>query len=471
MAANRGCGHCLTLGEFVLDDISTPAVSPGAARTLRPIPVDQNSSLLKQALIMRRDLLGHLFRHEEQFGLVWHTPIGKTGIISLLGPDAFEFVVKNRDNVFSSAQGWHFYIDRVFPGAIMAMDGDQHRYQRRIMQVAFRKSALRSYLEQMAPAIDAGISAWLPPGAASGQRRMFPLIKQLTLDLAASVFMGVNLGHSANQLNRAFVHTVAASLALIRTPIPGLAMWRGIRGRKLLVERFGALIPQKRAQRGSDFFSEFCHVESEQGEKFNDQEIIDHMIFLMMAAHDTTTSTLTTMMYLLARHPQWQERLRSEAQSLGKLHLEHDDLEKLTLLGCAMREALRMYPPLTSMPRMCTRATEFQGYMLPAGTLVGVYPIHVHYMPTLWTDPHRFDPERFLPPRQEDKRHTCAWVPFGGGAHMCIGQHFATLQVKSIMHQLLLRYRWSVPDGYQMPYQMVPIAKPRDGLPVTLQRQ
>jgi len=451
----------------VLDDIAAPVTQ---RREAKPIPVDHNTSMLKQFLAMRRDLLGHLQRHEAQFGQTWITPMGKSGIISLLGPDAFEFVVKNRDGVFSSARGWEFYIGRVFPGAIMAMDGDQHRYQRRIMQVAFRKSALRSYMEQMAPAIDAGLGAWLPQNQASGERRMFGLLKQLTLDLAAAVFMGVNLGSDATRLNRAFVDTVAASLALIRTAVPGLAMWRGVRGRKLLVERFRALIPEKRRTHSSDFFSEFCHVESEQGEKFTDQEIIDHMIFLMMAAHDTTTSTLTTMIYLLARHPQWQERLRAEAQSLGKLLLDYDDLEKLPLLTCVMREALRMYPPLSSMPRMCTRDTEFQGHVLPAGTLVGVFPIHVHYMPSLWTDPQRFDPERFLPDRQEDKRHPFAWIPFGGGAHLCIGQHFATLQVKAIMHRLLLRYRWSVPAGYTMPYQMVPIAKPRDGLPVTLRR-
>jgi cytochrome P450 len=455
----------------VLDDVSTSgSVRRDAPASVKAIPTVQNTSMIKQLLIMRRDLLGHLQRHEAQFGPVWRTRFGKSSIVSLLGPDAFEFVVKNRDNAFSSALGWEFYIGRVFPGAIMAMDGDQHRYQRRIMQVAFRKSALRSYIEQMAPAIDAGVGAWLPDKQPSGERRMFGLLKQLTLDLAAAVFMGVSLGSRATQLNRAFIDTVEASLALIRTPIPGLAMWRGLRGRKLLVERFRALIPQKRQHHTSDFFSEFCHVESEQGEKFTDQEIIDHMIFLMMAAHDTTTSTLTTMMYLLARHPHWQERLRSEAQALGKLQLEYDDLEKLPLLTCAMREALRLYPPLTSMPRMCTRDTEFQGYLIPGGTLVGVYPLHVHYMPTLWTDPQRFDPERFLPSRQEDKRHACAWIPFGGGAHLCIGQHFATLQVKAIMHRLLLRYRWTVPAGYEMPYQMVPIAKPRDGLPVSLQR-
>jgi cytochrome P450 len=435
----------------------------------KTIPTQQ-SSVLGQILAMRKDLVGHLKALEKVHGPVWKIAIGRGGMISLLGPDALEFVWKNREGAFSSARGWQPYIGKVFPGAIMAMDGDEHRYQRRIMQVAFRKPALRTYLDQMSPAIDTGVEAWMPPGELTAGRQVFPLLKQLTLDLAASVFMGVELGRSAKDLNRAFVATVAASMAIIRAPVPGFAMWRGIRGRELLVRRFRALLPEKRATHTSDFFSEFCHAQSEQGERFTDQEIIDHMIFLMMAAHDTTTSTLTTMLYLLARHPEWQERLRAEALSLGKPHLEYDDLDQLEQLSWSMREALRLTPPLTSMPRMCTKNTVFQGYEIPAGTMVGVYPIHVHYMTSLWTDPYRFDPERFSDARQEDKRHAFAWVPFGGGAHMCIGQHFATLQVKAIMHQLLLKYRWSVAPGYVMPYQLVPIAKPKDGLHVTLQR-
>src|ERR1700674_331606 len=448
-------------------ELSTPMGSGTAPH--KTIPT-QRSSVLGQIMSMRKDLVGHLMALEKTHGPIWRIAIGRGGMISLLGPDALEFVWKNRDGAFSSARGWAPYIGKVFPGAIMAMDGDEHRYQRRIMQVAFRKSALRTYLEQMSPAIDLGLTAWLPANEPQAQRQMFPLLKQLTLDLAASVFMGVKLGQSAKALNRAFVATVAASLAIVRVPIPGLSMWRGIRGRELLVRRFRALLPEKRTTHTSDFFSEFCHAQSEQGEQFTDEEIIDHMIFLMMAAHDTTTSTLTTMMCLLARHPEWQQRLRAQSAALGKAHLEYEDLDRLDELSWAMREALRLTPPLTSMPRMCTKETVFQGYTIPAGTLVGVYPIHVHYMPSLWTDPYRFDPERFSPARQEDKRHAFAWVPFGGGAHLCIGQHFAALQVKAIMHQLLLRYRWSIAPGYVMPYRLVPIAKPKAGLQVTLER-
>jgi cytochrome P450 len=135
-----------------------------------------------------------------------------------------------------------------------------------------------------------------------------------------------------------------------------------------------------------------------------------------------------------------------------------------------MKESLRLYPPLTSIPRKTARDCSFGGYQLPRGTPVGVSPIHTHHMPSIWTDPHALRPRALQhPARAEHKRHPYAFVPFGGGAHLCIGQHFADMEVKAVMHQVLRRWRWSVPAGYRMPYQLVPIAKPRDGLPITLQ--
>src|SRR6201986_1683308 len=148
-----------------------PAVEPGAIFR-KPLPI-QKSSVLGQIMAMRKDLVGHLRALEKVHGSAWKIAIGRGGMISLLGPDALEFVWKNKDGTFSSARGWEPYIGKVFPGAIMAMDGDEHRYQRRIMQVAFRKSALRTYLEQMSPAIDLGLQSWLPGNEIAAQRTMF----------------------------------------------------------------------------------------------------------------------------------------------------------------------------------------------------------------------------------------------------------------------------------------------------------
>ncbi|MES2716521.1 MAG: cytochrome P450 [Pseudomonadota bacterium] len=385
--------------------------------------------------------------------------------VTLLGPEANQFVLHDREGNFSSRGGWYYWIDAVFPGAIMAMDDPAHKHHRRIMQAAFQRRAMERYVADMGPVIAAVLDTW-----PDGGMRVFPQIKALTLNIAARVFMGMALGPEADRMNRAFIDTVEASLALIRKPVPPFGMWRGVRARNFLVGLMRSKLAAKRASEGPDLFSQLCHARGEDGERFSDDEVVNHMVFLMMAAHDTTTSTLTTLFYCLARHPERQDRLRADAQALPGAQLQHVDLAACQRSEWAMKEALRLYPPLTSIPRKAARDCSFGGFQIPRSTPVGISPIHTHHMPAIWTDPHRFDPERFAPERAEHKRHAYAYLPFGGGAHLCIGQHFADMEVKSVLHQVLRRFRFSVPEGYRMPYQLVPIAKPRDGLPITLQR-
>jgi cytochrome P450 len=276
-------------------------------------------------------------------------------------------------------------------------------------------------------------------GASEGTRRL-PFHKTLTLDIAASIFVGVDLGPGTQRMNQAFEDMVAASMSRIRLRLPGLEFYRGLVGREGLVRTFRELLPKKRSGDGADMFSRLCRAEAEDGTRLADQEIVDHMIFLMMAAHDTTTSALTSMTYELARHPEWQERVREEAFAFGKPHLGFDDLDSASQLGLVMKETLRRYPPLPVIPRVAEAEFSFEGYRIPAGAMVVVSPIHTHHMPEWFPAPHLFDPERFAEGRAEDQRHTHAWIPFGGGPHHCIGLRFAETQVKAIMHQLLRRF-------------------------------
>jgi cytochrome P450 len=237
-----------------------------------------------------------------------------------------------------------------------------------------------------------------------------------------------------------------------------------------MVKYFRGMIEAKRAGDAPDIFARLTRTVTDEGERFEDQQVVDHMSFLMMAAHDTTTSALSSMIYELARHPDWQEQIREECFAYGKDALDFDDLDRFELTGRAMKETLRLYPPLPAIPRIAERDTEFEGYRIPKGTMCVVAPIHTHYMPEWWTDPERFDPDRFSPERAEDERHSHSWIPFGGGPHMCIGLRFAETQIKLVMHHLVRRYRWSVADHYRMPVQQAPISKPMDGLPITLTR-
>ena len=201
-----------------------------------------------------------------------------------------------------------------------------------------------------------------------------------------------------------------------------------------------------------------------------DEDVVNHMIFLLMAAHDTSTSTLTTMAYYLARYPEWQERCRAESRALGTAQVSYGDLDRLTSLDLVLKEAMRLVTPVPGVTRRTSRETELLGYRIPAGAYVAVHLWGVHHMADVWPDPERFDPERFAEHRREDRVHRFAYLPFGNGVHKCIGMYFGGMEIKAAMHQLLLRYRLTVPPGYRMPVDWVSLPRPKDGLPVVLHR-
>jgi cytochrome P450 len=333
------------------------------------------------------------------------------------------------------------------------------------MHGAFSRPVLKEYAQHMNPMIEGGIAGW----GRDGQLLAFPAFKALTLDIAASIFVGAELGSGNRPMNEAFERMVVASMSRIRLPLPWLEFQRGRQGRAFMMQFLGERMAERRRNPGGDIFSRLCQAETEEGDRFSDQEIIDHMIFLMMAAHDTTTSTLTSLTYELAKNPDWQERIREESRALDTPQPGSEDLERLPSLTLAMRETLRLYPALPVIPRIAVRDFEFGGYQIPGGSMVIVSPIVTHRLKEWWSNPDRFDPERFSNARREHERHTHSWVPFGGGPHMCLGLRFAEAQVRLIMHQMVLRYRWTVPEGYSMPVQQAPISKPRDGLPISIE--
>jgi len=216
-------------------------------------------------------------------------------------------------------------------------------------------------------------------------------------------------------------------------------------------------------------FSVLCHSQDEEGGSFTDQDVVSHMIFLMMAAHDTSTSTLTTMAYHLAANPEWQDRCREESERIGSGPLDIQALEKLETYDLVINEALRMVTPLPFNFRQTVRDTELMGFHIPADTAVMTWPALNHRLPELWTDPETFDPARFAEPRNEHKRHRYAFAPFGGGAHKCIGMVFGQLEIKTVMHRLLRKYRLElVHRGYRPHYDHGGMSVPIDGMPIVL---
>ncbi len=413
-------------------------------------------------------------RKQTQYGNIFWTEFMGMKQVALVGPEANQVMLLDRDKVFSSTWGWDWFIGKLFPRGLMLRDFDDHKIHRRVMQTAFRKEAMQRYVEILKPEIARGIEKW-GTGTFGLKRQksavaFYPTIKSMTLDLATVTFMGEKVGKKADELNAAFVACVEAGGAWIKYPIPGLKYRKGLEGRKLLEDFFYSNIPAKRASEGEDIFSQLCHAVDEEGNRYTDQDVVDHMIFLMMAAHDTTTITLTTMMYELGKHPEWQERLRQESLDIGKPSLDYEDMSTMTGIELVMKESMRLIAPVPLIPRSTTREIELSGYRIPPQTLITASIDYTHRMPEYWPDPEKFDPERFAEDRREDLVHKYAFSPFGGGAHKCIGMHFADQEVKAVMHQILLKYRWNVSKNYKMELDFSSLPKPKDRLPIVLER-
>ncbi len=434
------------------------------ASDLSHIPGENGLPLIGTTLRVLRDPVGYGNHLVQTYGKVFRANAFGSPTVSMVGAEANELMLFDRDKLFSSEQGWGPLLNLLFPRGLMLMDFDHHRMDRRALGVAFKPEPMRGYVADMNRIFADQLPKW------RGDLLFYPAIKQLTLDVAASSFLGVPLGPEADKVNKAFVDMVQASVAPIRLPIPFTSMGRGAAGRKYLIGYFGPQIEERRRNPNrQDMFSQFCRATRDDGSHMSDGEIVDHMIFLMMAAHDTITSSVTSMIWLLAKHPEWQEKVRAECFSIAPAGsaIAPDQLDAFELTEMAFKEALRMIPPVPSLPRRALRDFEFGGYRIPAGASVGISPATVHKMADYWDEPEKFDPLRFTPENSKG-RHKYAWVPFGGGAHMCLGLHFAYMQMKLFTHHLLTQVRVEVAEGYAPEWQAWPIPKPRDGLRVRM---
>ena len=456
----------MTLAARVDLSPSRPLADP-SRRDLAHIPGDDGWPLIGNTLQVLADPKGFIERMAKAHGPVLRNQILGHQRVTLLGPEANEFVLFDRARLFSSELGWTPMLGRLFPRGLMLMDFDEHRLHRKALSAAFKAEPLKAYLAGLNTGIARRVAGWT---AKPGEMRFYPEAKELTLDLAATCFFGRDLGSDAEPMKRAFVDMVAAIVGVVRAPLPGTQMARGVRGRAFMVDFLRREIGKRRGGAGEDLFSELCRTTMEDGRPLSDQEIVDHMRFLMMAAHDTLTSSLTSLVWFLATNPKWQARLREEVAGLGLAPgepLPYERLDDLPLTEMAFKEALRLMPPVPSLARRLLRETEFGGFKLPEGTWIGVNLLYTHRMPDIWPEPDVFDPLRFTDAAVRE-RHKFAWAPYGGGAHMCLGLNFAYMQAKTFAYHFLSNAEVTAAKGYQPKWTLWPIPKPNDGLVVSL---
>jgi cytochrome P450 len=442
------------------------------ARELPPPP--KGLPLIGRSLEYARDPIALFHKQWDDYGPV--SPMSMVGgdtWVMLLGPEACEVALRNADKAFANGPAWTFLVGPFFGRGLMFLDFEEHHLHRRIMQQAFTRDRLEAYVPAMHTAVARGLTGWEPRDGFQA----YWALKELTLGIATETFMG-GAEHTTPEemarVNKAFIACVQAAAAIVRHDVPFTRWHRGMKGRRVLEEFVRGYLPSRRATASDDLLSVLCHIESEDGERFTDEDVVNHMIFLMMAAHDTSTYTLSVMLEKLGQHPEWQERCRAEAEELAARVGDTPslvDLEGLEAVDLVMKECLRLRSPVPVVLRKTVKDTVVLDTRIPKGTYATVGLQFSHLMPEYWTDAESFDPERFNAERREDHSHRYAWAPFGGGVHKCLGMYFAGAEVKAFLQRFLLDFTWSVDPAYVAPLNNHSLPFPKDGQPIDLRRR
>jgi cytochrome P450 len=399
--------------------------------------------LLARAAMAQGPLLKHTIRGG---------PMAGTPVIYMVGPEANRFVLHTHREYFSHALGWTPFIGDSFGVGLLNMDDPEHARHRRMWNPAFTGAYMATYLPILRQVIARRTAAWPERGVVD----LWDESREITFDVAATALAGFQTGAEVDHLREMFYLLIHGFDESVEDWDTYLA--RALQARSDLARMLLALIAERRAATAGtqprDVLDLIVHARDEQGVSLSDEQILGHLNILLVAGHETTTTLSTWVLYLLATRPEDRERVARELADLpagpdGEPAL--DALRGARVLDAFVREAGRLYSPVLNVPRGVVRDFEFAGYTVPAGTQMRLALAASHRLPTVFANPDRFDLDRFLPPREED-RLPYALVTFGGGPRICIGINFAQIEVKALVAHVLPRYTLTPVHPYPPAY-------------------
>ncbi|MFV9506074.1 MAG: cytochrome P450 [Oscillochloridaceae bacterium umkhey_bin13] len=327
---------------------------------------------------------------------------------------------------------------------LLSLEGSDHRRHRRLMQPAFHRERINGYGLIMAEETQRHLEAWRPGEVHDlGQELM-----ALTLKIVARALLGVDASAEARQVDEA-LHTVLPQVSRINRLsflLPRSAPLIHGPTTRAAINRLQGLVRRIVAERraaggdGSDLLSLLLAATDEDGGSLSDDEVCAEALTILLAGHETTANTLSWAWYLLTQHPEVQERVAAEALAVaGNAPISPEHLPQLSYADQVIRETLRLYPVAWSGDRVADHDAELAGYPIPAGTPV-VYSVYVTQRdPRFFPRPSHFDPERFSPARAASIP-AGAYLPFGAGVHICIGNAFALMEARLILAELARRF-------------------------------
>ena len=440
------------------------------ARAGRGFPPGSTNFSLARTHQVAHDPLPLLLEHYERYGPIFTMRLLHSRVVFMLGPEANHYITVANPGNFHWREGSFGDLIPLLGDGLLTIDGAYHDHARRTMMPAFHHDRIDAMTSAMAREAETAIDA-LPHGEVVD---IYEWMRNLAMRIAMRALLGLDPDEAgkgalaAEQFERALgFYGIDYLLRMLRGP--GTPWRRLLTARARLDEIVLSEISRRRSHpdtaNAEDILGLLLAAEDEAGGHLSDQEVRDQVMTLMFAGHDTSTSTLTFLVYELAHNPHVLARLLEELDEvLGgetpSLHTLHHDLPYLEMV---LAETLRLYPPAWIGPRRAVDAFEFGGHHVPANTYVNYCSWASHRIPEVFPDPEAFIPERFTREARA-ARPRGAYVPFGGGSRICIGKRFGQTEVLLVAAMLLSRLRLDLLPGRSMTVRQMPTLSPKGGL-------
>jgi cytochrome P450 len=444
------------------------------------VPIVSGHPLLGNLPEFRRDRAGLLIRVAREHGDIARLQIGflmRALVVS--EPDMARETLVEREDAFVKGVGLSLFARPLLGDGLLTSERDFHRRQRRMMAPAFMPRRIADYAETIAACADRSVERLA--GGAPGTVDVSEEMMRLTLEVAGQTLFSSDLSGDARvvyqSLTRAMEHVTAQLGSVLPMPpkVPTLGNLRARRVIRRLDDVVYRLIRERRASgvdTGDLLSMLLLAQDQDDGGVMTDQQVRDEALTILLAAHETSANALTWALYLVAHHPEVRARLEEEVdRALAGRRPDLASLAQLPYTLQVFKEAMRLYPPAYMVVRRAVRDVSIGGGMVPEGEAVIVNIIGMHRREALFRDPLRFRPERFAP-EAEKGMHRYAYLPFGGGPRVCIGNHFAMLEGHIALARLVQELRFDLEPGRELA-QMEPLItlRPRGGMPMRIARR
>lgn len=371
----------------------------------------------------------------------------------LIGPEAQEAFCKAKDDTLSQNEVYDFMLPVFGPGVVYDATPKKRQVQFTSMANGLRTSRLKGYV----PKIEKETREFLADWGDEGEVDLFHALSELTILTASRTLHGDDVREKLFREVSALYHDMDQGLTPLTVFFPNApteAHRKRNAARKKMVELFSKVIknrkdnPNGKHSDGTDILSIFMDIKYKDGSRITDEEVTGLLIALLFAGQHTSCISSTWTSLFIAFNKNIKNRIVAEQKAVfgDDIHapLDFDKINNMQLLHDSMKEALRLCPPLILLIRKAMKDVPVkannQTYTIPKGDMVLISPSVGMRLPDVFSDPDKFDPDRFGPGREEHKSSPYAYLGFGGGMHSCMGQNFAFMQVKTILSVLFREY-------------------------------